>query len=434
MPATAPDRRRLLAGLAALPMLTAGRGPQALERAARAAFIFTLPLLEIARTRQLRHPRQGLNRLIHAQALSDWRSREVTTPNNDTLYSHAQLDLTAGPARLTVPPGRDRYISVALMDAYSNNFAVLGTRTTPDGGGFVVAPPGSRGGEGIIVAPTPHVWGLARTLVSGPEDFAAARAFAERLRLSAPAAPPPMATPPRDAPWPDYLRAASRLMRANPPPAPDAPALAAFSALGLTGAFDPRGFSAAEREAIAAGLEAGRRYVREGMGRKYVQGWAYPNPNLGAFGQDYDYRARVALGGLAALPVEEAMYMFAEGDEAGGRHFRPGQRLRLRLPAERLPPVDAFWSLSIYEATPEGQFFFARNPIDRYAIGDRTPGLRRGGDGSIDIWISHEDPGDDRRPNWLPAPNAPFQMNFRAYLPRAELRDGRYRLPPLERL
>lgn len=430
-----PSRRSLLLGAAALPLAAAGcagAAPAELERAARAAFIFTLPLLEVARTRQRRYARQGLNRITHAEALSDWRAREVTTPNNDTLYSAFQLDLTAGPATLIVPPGRGRYLSVALMDAYSNNFAVLGTRASPDGGRFLILPPQSPSGPGTIVAPTPHVWGLGRTLVAGPHDFAAARTFAEGIGLSAPKASPPPAVPARDAPWAEYFAAASVLLRANPPPPSDAAAVAAFAPLGLEAGFEARRFTAAQAEAIAAGLEEGRRYVREGMGRRYVQGWAYPEPHLGRFGQDYDYRARVALGGLAALPVEEAMYMFAEGNERGGRHFRPGTRLRLRLPAAALPPVDAFWSLSLYEATPEGQFYFARNPIDRYALGDRTPGLRRDPDGGVDIWISHEDPGPERRSNWLPAPNAPFQMNFRAYLPRADLREGRYRLPALE--
>jgi hypothetical protein len=107
---------------------------------------------------------------------------------------------------------------------------------------------------------------------------------------------------------------------------------------------------------------------------------------------------------------------------------------RLRFPSGRLPPVDAFWSLTMYELTADGQAYFTRNPIDRYAIGDRTPGLLRGADGALDIWMTRTDPGPERRANWLPTPaeGKPFTLVLRAYLPRDELLQGSYRLPPLE--
>lgn len=105
---------------------------------------------------------------------------------------------------------------------------------------------------------------------------------------------------------------------------------------------------------------------------------------------------------------------------------------RLHFPADRLPPVNSFWSLSLYEATDEGQFFFADNRLDRYAIGDRTEGLTYNEDGSLDIWIGSASPGEDRESNWLPAPEGPFALFMRTYLPKPELLDGVYRLPPVE--
>jgi hypothetical protein len=87
--------------------------------------------------------------------------------------------------------------------------------------------------------------------------------------------------------------------------------------------------------------------------------------------------------------------------------------------------------LAVYEATDDGQFFFTDNPLGRYAIGDRTPGLAANPDGSLDLWIGHADPGDARRPNWLPAPAGPFALFMRAYLPKPELLSGHYRLPPV---
>ena len=103
-------------------------------------------------------------------------------------------------------------------------------------------------------------------------------------------------------------------------------------------------------------------------------------------------------------------------------------RLNLRAPI----PVKAFWSLSLYEATPEGQFYFVPNPLNRYTIGDRTKGLMRAADGGLDIWIGRTDPGGARTANWLPAPKrGPFALTLRAYLPDADLVEGRYRLPPI---
>jgi hypothetical protein len=106
---------------------------------------------------------------------------------------------------------------------------------------------------------------------------------------------------------------------------------------------------------------------------------------------------------------------------------------RLHFDADKLPAVNAFWSLTMYEATADGQFFLVANPINRYSIGDRTPGLKKNPDGSLDIWITRADPGGERSANWLPAPSTgPFSLSFRAYLPKEELRDGRYRLPALQ--
>jgi hypothetical protein len=138
----------------------------------------------------------------------------------------------------------------------------------------------------------------------------------------------------------------------------------------------------------------------------------------------------VALSGLAALPPAEAMYMRAQGDLRGDL-FDGAKAWRLHFPPGGHLPDNSFWSLSLYEATDDGQYFFTDNPLDRYAIGDRTPGLAPNADGSLDIGLGHADPGRERRSNWLPAPAGPFALFMRAYLPKAELLDGRYRIPAI---
>ena len=125
--------------------------------------------------------------------------------------------------------------------------------------------------------------------------------------------------------------------------------------------------------------------------------------------------------------------MRAQGDLPGAL-FEGLQNWVLHFPAEALPPVKSFWSLSLYEATEDGQFYFTDNPINRYAIGDRTEGLTFNADGSLDIWIGHASPGGARASNWLPAPEGPFALFLRAYLPKPDLLDGAYRFPPVRRV
>jgi hypothetical protein len=418
------NRRELFAALAALGVTGLALRPDEARADettdARDLWLYGLPIIEMATTRA-RHLASGmaLNRFQHARQLSDHTFRSVTSPNNDTLYSMAWLDLTQGPVTLTVPPTGERYWSAALMDMYSNNNAVLGLRTTGKvGGRYTIVGPGQTGsGPDVVRCETPHAWLLVRTLTDGDADLPATHAVQDGFRLTGPAgvAPPTYAT--RDAAPGDYFATLKALLKSDPPPATDGRMLASLAT------FDPT------TPGAAAGVERARLITRlAGERVQYVQGWTYTKPTLGVFGQDYLYRAIVALSGLAALPVVEAMYLRSEGERDGA--YWGDDLYRLSIPAQM--PVEAFWSLSMYEHTPDGQRFFAANPINRYAIGDRTGGLKRNADGSLDVWIGRTDPGGERTANWLPAPKAgPFGMTMRLYLPRAEVLDGRWRLPAI---
>ncbi len=433
------QRRDLLLGGLGLALAgPAAADASPLAAAAREAFLYALPLTEIAnvRTRVLG---AGLppGRFFAQPGLATPKARLVTTPNVDTLYATAFIDLSQGPARLTTPMLGDRYASLALMDMFSDNVAVLGTRTTGQSGGvFTLVGPTDAAPPGAIRSPTPWVWALARVVVNGPEDAPAALAVLRGFTCSsAPSKVPPAPGASRVGPWPAWMKAANALMLENPPPATDRRALAAIAPLGLgTAAFDPAGFSPAEAAEIAKGVEEARRASRsQGFGGKRVGGWLYPAADTGAFFQDYLTRARIAVSGLAALPTAEAMYLAALPPM--GAHFDGEGLWRLRFAAGGLPPVDAFWSLTLYEAAPDGGYFLTENPINRYAIGDRTEGLAKGADGAVDIWISRTDPGGARSANWLPAPaKGPFAMILRAYLPREDLIMQRYAPPAVEKV
>ena len=421
------NRRELLALAGALGFApTLARAADGDATAARDAWLYALPLIEMAtaRARILKIPGAAVNALRHTRTLSDHTARWVTTPNNDTLYSPAFLDLSKGPVTLTIPPMGQRYYSVAVMDMFTNNNVVLGARTIGgEGGTFTLVGPGqaSSGPNPVRIA-TPHAWLLVRILTDGGEDLVATHKAQDGFVLKGPAGGAASSHAARDAKPADYFATAKALLASDPAPPSDLRILRRAAAFLGAGPFD--------EAAAATGVEQARMITVFAQGRQvFTNGWSYPRPNLGDYGQDYLYRAIVALQGLGALPVAEAMYMKAAGDDGAG-NFTGDGLYRLSLPAQI--PLDGFWSLSMYEATSDGQFFFTDNPIKRYAIGDRTPGLKRNSDGTLDLWIGRADPGGDRAANWLPAPKAgPFAMYLRAYLPRAELLDGRFRLPPI---
>ena len=459
------DRRGFLAGAGALAAVagSARAGIDGLRSAAHEAWLYGVPLIETAgaRTRMLARAAAAgspppLNAFQHARDLATAASRGVTTPNNDTLYSQAWIDLATGPVKITVPATGRRYFSLALMDMFTNNLKVIGLRSDKGvGGEYLLIGPPKRIGVGDVDIneprmPRPHIgphpseihvrgnwiWALGRTLVDGDADLPAARAVQDGLIVRAKhPARVPQAYPARDAAWNDYFFAVQQLLAESPPPAADDDFFHRIAPLqlGAEQGFERARFADDELSEIEAGIDEAKaellalRNAPAGVG-----GWIYPKPDVGDFGVDYLGRAATAIGGLGALPPAEAMYMRALTPD-GGRLFDSERHYRLSLPADI--PVDGFWSLSLYEPTADGQFFFTDNPIHRYSIGDRTPGLGRRVDGGLDIWIGRVDPGGTHTANWLPAPaKGPFALILRAYLPKNDLLSGRYRLPAVEML
>ncbi|HET6970649.1 MAG TPA: DUF1254 domain-containing protein [Phenylobacterium sp.] len=437
------NRRELLAALAVIGMAPAARAAAAgedLRTAAREAWLYGLAPIEMAAARERMIRGKGgqpaaINAFGHSRELSNAQSTAITSPNNDTLYSSAWMDLTKGPLTLTVPPTGKRYISVAGMNMFTDNDFILGARLTGGRGGtYTIVGPGQPGsGPNVVRLATPHGWLLARILADGPEDLPAVHALQDQLTLKGSAGSRPPAYATRAAPAGEYFASVAALLKADPPPASDGALFERLAPLGLTprGGFDAKRFDPAATAEIEAGVADARKAIQGLRPGAAVQGWTYPRHTLGNFQQDYLFRAAVALVGLAALPPEEAMYM--QPATAHGRMLDGPGPWVLRFAADQMPAVDAFWSLTMYRPTPDGQFFLVENPIQRYSIGDRTRGLQKGPDGSLEIWIARSDPGGERSSNWLPAPaSGPFSLSFRAYLPTPDFQDGRYRLPALQ--
>jgi len=412
--------------------------------AIRAAFDFAYPLYEFARSEQTLAQCVGnpgiLNQVKQRAQLSDHTSRNVTAPNNDTIYSSAFLDLSGGPVEVTLPDVPDRYFSAAFMNALTDNFAYVGTRATGGRGGrFWVAGPGWTGrapsGVTLFRSDTNDVWMLARVLVDGPADLETAKAIQAQVKVTVPPGRPAArgfthaATPEPSDPA-QFLAVVNEMLRRSQGGRGQLARATRFRPLGIGTQSAP---SPALLKQWADFLPIGIAELREGFLFRdlVVDGWSYQPRGVGEFGSNDRLRAMVALGGIAALGEKEAMYFHANFEKDGIR-LNGAHAYRWRLPAGGVP-VRGFWSLTMYDPQADGRYFLVENPIGRYSIGDRTPGLVRNPDGSLDIIIQHDRPDGPLAANWLPAPAGPFRLALRAYLPQPSLIERRWRVPPLER-
>ncbi len=432
---------RLLLAIAAVVFALPLQAGTADVTLARDAFRFGFPIYEMARTRSAATALLPTNILGHRRTLADAMSRWVTTPNNDTLYSSAWLDLSSGPVVLTIPALPRRYHSAAMMDLFTDNFAILGTRSNGGKGGrFAIVGPGWTGATprdaAVVQARTNDVWLLIRTLVDGPGDLDAAKAAQDGFKLEplSPATdvPTQAATASPDART--FINIVGEMLARAPVPPLHRARLARLLPTGLAAGATWAGLTPSQQTIWQANFGAFVAELRGGLlaaGETHA-GWSYGKPNVGDFGQDDTLRALVALGGLAALPPAEAMYMTGKSD-ATGQPLDGGRTYRLRIPAGGLP-LRGFWSLSMYQVEPDGRLFFVDNLVHRYAIGDRTPGVLKNADGSLDILISRSAPTGDVTANWLPAPSGAFRLVLRAYLPDNDLLSGKWRLPPIQRV
>jgi hypothetical protein len=421
-------------------------------------YVAGYPLVVSVRTLQRLGGLVGVNRLFWQNDLAGPQSRTIVAPNRDTLYSIAVLDLRAEPMVLTLPDVTDRYFTYQFLDAWTESFAYVGTRATRGRAGtWVITPPGWDGelptGADRIEATTPQVFLLGRFLVDDQADIANVTAISQQASLrplstliGAPAAPPPpplgepLGTPqdiPADAGFFDELGDA---LAVNPPTtAAQRELFARAEALGIgprahptdaTRSTDGERGGADEAGALDEGAATGYEQIVDeatALGRT-ANGWS-ANLHIGRYGDDMLLRAAVARVGWGANIAAEAVYPVARVDAAGdGLDGRT--TYRITFPAGELPPVEAFWSLSVYGE----DMFFAEHPSGRYTIGDRTPGLTFGDDGSLEIVLSHDEPptvADGRPVNWLPVPEGRFVLMLRLYLPGDAVLDGDYRYPPI---
>ena len=444
------SRRHLLAGTAGL-VLSAGvpinphaamaaESQQDLAALAEDAAIWGLPLVQTGRYVKLAHAQgYGFNRFYLHQGLAT-PAMKLIGPNVDTIYGFAWLDLSHGPFVLDVPDAADRYYSIQFTDAYENSFAYVGRRATgTKAGRFVIAESTWQGdipaGAKRIDAPTSLLFVLTRTLVRGDADLPAAQALQAGYLLGPlqgyPAsrkAPIALGNVPNNLPILDFSHAGAgyfaeldRLVKLYPPRGPEARSFARFAPLGLGQGFAEHPPLPADKLEVA--LARALKRIKAVSASDDNDGWRV-NYHITPFIADPVARAAGNAFGPGAHIAEEALYFNATNDAEGGP-LTGARRYTLTFPKGQLPPAHAFWSLILYGR----DFLLVDNPINRYAINDRTPGLVYEPDGSLRILIQHDAPQGPA--NWLPAPAGGFRLILRTYQPDESLRSGKYRVPKL---
>lgn len=373
-----------------------------------------------------------IGRIGHQRELSDPGLRVGVAPNVDTLYSVAWLDLDAGEHELRTPAYGGRYhsVQVGLADTgspWSFGQRTHGSRLPP----LVLrrGPLDARERDGRLEVTTPHRFLMVcgRTLVEpdDPEDLARVHALQDEVELRAPVAGPrPDEAPagmrdvdldvvPRDAEVHEpreFAQAVARVVRDLAPAAVPAEVRDDLAACGLDGGAPPEDLAGAVRDGLADGMHAIE--ARVGALGRLARGWAL-NERGPDVGSDLLLRAAVARAQIYVNPVEEATYPVAEVDDRGEPLDGAEGAYAITFAADDQPPADAFWSLTVYHRAG----LLVDNPLGRYAVGDRTPGLRREADGSLRVHVAAYPPADGTS-NWLPAPQGPFRLMLRLYHPR----------------
>jgi hypothetical protein len=397
-----------------------------------------------------------INHFAHVRVFPDHLFQLVVGPNWDTLYSSAWIDLSVEPIVLSVPDMGSRYYVMPFMDAWTNVFAYVGTRTTGSGPGhYLVTGPGWDGilpdGVKKIQSPTNMTWLIGRIQANGKQDLPKVHRLQDQVTLTPlsrweKGQPNPGFTKTYDASelWTKspmamvdgmdahkFFSTLARLMGEQPPALADGPMLKTLAKFGLVPGmpFDLEELGFMRRLMLTKAVETTRKKMDAitRSDRSSENKWAVIRKDIGVYGTSYDVRAMVSFIALGALEPVEAAYPIANMDITG-QLLDGSHHYRIHFDAGKTPPVDAFWSLTIYNE----RGFLIDNPINRYALGDRDP-LEFNADGSLDILIQHEQPYE-RVSNWLPAPAGTFAVAMRLYLPKTKFLDGTWKLPPIERI
>jgi hypothetical protein len=463
-------RRTFAGALATLPALRLSTSyaqgsvtPAEARAIAKEAYIYGDPIVDNYRVQHAywvdkTNPeyKGGFNQVWNSARLFTPADTAIQTPNSDTVYSMIGADVRAEPLVITVPAmEKERYFSLQFIDYYTFNFDYAGTRTTGNGGGsYLLAGPGwkgeaPKGVEKVFRSETELVFPLFRTQLFGPDDLenvkkvqAGYKAQPLSAFLGQPAPSPAPAidfikplTPAEQKVSPEFFSILNFVLQFCPTVPSEGELMARFAKIGVGAgkSFDASKLSPEMKTAIEQGIADA--WAEMGALQKRIDAREVSAGDLLGTREhlknNYLYRMAGAVNGIYGNSKQEAMYEpFAI--DSGSQKLEGTQRYTVRFASGQLPPVNAFWSLTMYELP---RSLLVANPLNRYLLNSpMLPQFKKDADGGLTFYIQNESPGTDKESNWLPAPKVPFLMWLRLYWPKEEALEGKWTAPPLKRV
>jgi hypothetical protein len=382
--------------------------------------------------------------------------KAVQTPNSDTPYSLLGLDLRAEPMVLSVPTiGKERYYSIQLIDAYTHNFDYIGSRATGnEGGSYLIAGPNwkgeaPKGVKKVIRSETDLVLAIYRTQLFNPGDIDNVKNIQAGYKVkplsSFSGQPPPPAAPSIDFIRPltpeqqktsiEFFNILNFVLQFAPTNPSETDLMARFAKIGVgagkkidVATLSPEMKSAMEQSMTDAWIDFAN-LKKQIDAKEVTSGDMFGTREF--LKNNYLYRMAAAVLGIYGNSKHEAMYPIY-GVDADGQALDGSKRYSLQFEPGQLPPVNAFWSLTMYEMP---QSLLVANALDRYLLNSpMMPQFKKDPDGGLTLLIQNESPGKDKEANWLPAPKGPFVMYMRLYWPKEEAIEGMWTVPPLKRV
>ena len=450
-------------GLALTPAHAADLTPAEARIIAKEAYIYGEPVVDNYRVMYAyfidpKSPeyKAPWNHIWNSARLFSPADKAIQTANSDTLYSMIGADLRAEPIVLTVPAmdRKDRYFSIQLIDYYTQNFDYAGTRTTGNGGGtFLLVGPGWKGEipkgiDKVFRSETELVFPGYRTQLFNPGDIENVKKIQAGYKVETLSAflgqPAPKAAPAIDFMKPltaaeqrtslEFFNVLNFVLQFCPTVPSEIALMERFSKIGVGAGktFDVAKLSPELKTAIQEGMADA--WAEHAALQKRVDAREVSTGQF--FGtreflkNNYLYRMAGAVYGIYGNSKEEAMYpsyaVDADGQRPDGTnhytiHFTPGQ----------FPPVNAFWSLTMYDFPAQ---LMVDNPLNRYLLNaPMMPDFKKDADGGLTLYFQNESPGPDKESNWLPAPKGPFLVVMRLYWPKPEALDGTWQQPPMKK-
>jgi len=431
------------------------------KQIAEEAYVYGFPLIlmDLTRKKMSNVPQASqfvapINQLAHASKFPTHEFTDVVRPNVDTLYSIAWLELSDGPMILHVPDTNGRYYLMEMLDAWTNVFASPGKRTTgTEDNDFVITGPFWNGkipaGLTEIKSPTNLVWIIGRIQTNGVDDIDAVNVIQKQVTLMPLNSFGKLYVPPQNVTVDStidmdtspiakihqgdvdtFFNHMTLLMKSNPPTPADVELVSKFKKIGLIPGqeFNSSNLLPEIIDSIKLGAKAARQKIESNLVNigTVENGWQ-KSLDIGNYDTNYLLRAGIAHGGLGANLPEDAIYPFAFTD-SNGDALNGANKYVIHFPEDQIPPVNAFWSITMYGKDQ----FLVKNPINRYAIGDRDE-LEFNEDGSLDIYFQHETP-KEKKSNWLPSPEDDFSLVLRLYWPSQKIIDGNWEIPPIRKI